>query len=145
MTKVNYIIYLLIINLISFLIVTFLAILSTRNYLSQLPGMGLIIITAIAISYCFVGFLFFLGRRIDKWSEKDDFDLYWRKLKIWVIIILVFALFMYIVILPYFSILMDPFKLSAFNPFLSLIYSLWWFLSFVFTLSVFLNLLDSYI
>jgi hypothetical protein len=126
----------LLINLGMVILVSISAILLNREYLDSLILLGIItvvvfIVVIVLILALSLG-LPMIAKRIFNWDEEKETD--------WIINLLFVLSFvlvigtsigLYVLVLPSFPVIQDPFNLDAINSTLSTIYLIWWFFGFI--------------
>ena len=126
----------LLINLGIVILVSIGAIILNREYLDNLILLGIItvvvfIVVIVLILALSLG-LPMIAKRILNWDEEKETD--------WIINLLFVLSFvlvigtsigLYVLVLPSFPVIQDPFNLDAINSTLSTIYSIWWFFGFI--------------
>ncbi|MFX0120873.1 MAG: hypothetical protein ACFE9A_15920 [Candidatus Hodarchaeota archaeon] len=126
----------LLINLGIVILVSIVAIILNREYLNELLLLGIITVIVFIIVIIFILILSLgppmLARRIFNWDEDKESN--------WIVNLLLILSFLliigtsiglFILVLPSFPQVQDPFNLNAINSVLGTIYSIWWFFGFI--------------
>ena len=131
----------LLINLGIVIVVSIGAIILNREYWDNLLLLGFItavvfIVVIILILVLSLG-LPMIARRIFNWDEDKETDWIINLLLVLSFILVIgAAIGLYVIVLPTFPVVQDPFNLNAINPILSIIYSIWWFFGFIISVLV---------
>ncbi|UCE12212.1 MAG: hypothetical protein JSV04_08390 [Candidatus Heimdallarchaeota archaeon] len=126
----------LLINLVLVILVSIFAIIVNSEYLNELIFLGIITVVVFIVVIIII-FTLSLGlpmfaRRLFHWEEEKETDWIVNLLIIFgSIFIIGTAIGLYLVALPFFPQVQDPFNLQAINPSLGIIYSIWWFFGFI--------------
>ena len=140
-TWIDIIFIILLINVGIVILVSILAIVFNSDYLENLLLIG-VISGAVFVVVIVAVFLLSLGlpaiiRRIFHWDEEREVNLVVNLLFILsFLFVIVAAIGLYIIALPFFPVVADPFNLAAINPLLATVYSIWWFFGFIVSILV---------
>ncbi|MHA1971905.1 MAG: hypothetical protein ACTSW1_02860 [Candidatus Hodarchaeales archaeon] len=133
---VDYLLILILINLGLFIIVTLFASITVRGYMAQLLPVvfltGVVLFADIVVTFMVSIVFSTTVKRIFKWSEERETNLLAGAFIVTITILVIGSIsFIYLLVLPDFPLILDPFSLSNNSPTLKTIYSLWWFVGFV--------------
>ncbi|MFX1515975.1 MAG: hypothetical protein ACFFC6_06675 [Promethearchaeota archaeon] len=126
----------LLINLGIVVLVSIGAIFLNREYLDNLILLGIItvvvfIVVIVLILALSLG-LPMIAKRIFNWDEEKETDWIINLLFVLSFVLVIgTAIGLYVLVLPSFPVIQDPFNLDAINSTLSTIYSIWWFFGFI--------------
>lgn len=135
-TWVDLVSIVVLINMGIFILVTILAVIGKSGYLDQFITVGLITGAVFAVDVLLI-FIFtlippILAKRIFKFSDETQGTWFGILLIISsVIFILGSSTLVYILVLPNYPLLYDPFYLGNANSLLGTIYTIWWYFGFV--------------
>ncbi|MHA2248216.1 MAG: hypothetical protein ACXADY_24920 [Candidatus Hodarchaeales archaeon] len=126
----------LLINLAIVILVSIIAIILNREYLDELLLLGIItvivFIVVIILTLVLSLGLPMLAKRIFNWDEEKETDWIVNLLFIFsFVLVLGSAIGLYVLVLPSFPQVQDPFNLNAINSVFGTIYSIWWFFGFI--------------
>ncbi len=135
-TWIDIIFIILLINLglviLSSVVATFL----NPEYLENLMLLGIITVLVISVVIILIIVLSLvppmLAKRVFNWDEEREID--WVVNLLFVlsfILIIGTSIGLYVLVLPFFPPVQDPFNLSGINTTLGIIYSIWWFFGFI--------------
>ena len=126
----------LLINLGIVILVSIAAIILNREYLDELMLLG--IITVIVFIFVIILILILslglptVAKRIFNWDEDKETDWIINLLFVLSFVLVIgTAIGLYILVLPSFPVVQDPFNFNAFNSMLGTLYSIWWFFGFI--------------
>ncbi|UCG00421.1 MAG: hypothetical protein JSW11_12320 [Candidatus Heimdallarchaeota archaeon] len=126
----------LLINLGIVILVSIGAVILNREYLDNLIFLGIItvivfICVIILILVLSLG-LPMIAKRIFNWDEDKETDWIINLLFVLSFVLVIgAAIGLYILVLPSFPVVQDPFNLNAINSMFGTIYSIWWFFGFI--------------
>ncbi|NHJ01426.1 MAG: hypothetical protein EAX86_04755 [Candidatus Heimdallarchaeota archaeon] len=140
-TWIDVIFIILLVNLGLVILVSIVAIIFNSEFLESLLLIG-VISGAVYIVVILLVLLLSIAppaliRRIFHWEEEKEANLIVNLL---FLLSFLFgtgtAIGLYILILPYFPVVADPFSLTAINPVFAILYSIWWFFGFIISILI---------
>ena len=135
-TWIDIIFIILLINLGLVILSSIAATFLNPEYLSNLILLGIITVVVFIVVIILIFILSLvppmLARRVFNWDEEKETDWIVNLLFILSFVLIIgTSIGLYILVLPFFPPVQDPFNLSAINTTLSTIYSIWWFFGFI--------------
>ena len=135
-TWIDIVFIILLINLGLVILSSIAATFLNSEYLENLILLGIITVVVFIVVIILILVLSLvppmLARRVFNWTEERESNWIVNLLLVLSFVLIIgTSIGLYILLLPNFPIVQDPFNLSGINPTLSTVYSIWWFFGFI--------------